>query len=625
LWSDCDGLDDNCDGTADNNYVPTSTSCGVGVCASTGTLTCTAGSEIDSCTEGSETGDDSDCDGLDDDCNGVDDDNYIPTSTSCGVGVCASTGTLTCTAGSEVDSCTAGPTTGDDSDCDGLDDDCDGTADDNYVTTPTSCGTGVCASTGTLTCDAGSEIDSCTEGSETGDDSDCDGLDDNCDGTADENYISTPTSCGVGECASTGTLTCDAGSEEDSCTEGSPETEICTGGLDEDCDGLTDAADPDCGVTACGNGILEYPEQCEDGNTANGDGCSATCTSEPEDSYFDEIIIIDNGDGTYTYQFMKDGVAVIEIINNNGLINLKDFDFEQQQIGGSFKIGLSMDDLILSGTTKSITIPMRNKICSVDDNDFRSGSILGNWGCWFDSDRIIWATHRGNDCRGATSPVQAKDKDGNYLPGYTCQEITIGGQKYAKLSGFAHTTLIADDDEDGDNVPDDEDRCLGTILPESVPTRTLRKRHFANVDTDGIFETRETPGGPIVDSQYDLVDTFGCTCEQILECKPGQNRGEYKFGCSIGTMKVWTNQIGWAPDCQRWEPEHGCWRKYRDGDEKDFLEDTDQAGMPDIIDGDSDNDGVVDDDDDMEEDADEEDTPGHGKPDWWCRKHPSKC
>ncbi|HLD08205.1 MAG TPA: DUF4215 domain-containing protein [Candidatus Peribacterales bacterium] len=33
-------------------------------------------------------------------------------------------------------------------------------------------------------------------------------------------------------------------------------------------------------LSTCGNGIVEAPEVCDDGNTANGDGCSATCTAE---------------------------------------------------------------------------------------------------------------------------------------------------------------------------------------------------------------------------------------------------------------------------------------------------------------------------------------------------------
>lgn len=36
----------------------------------------------------------------------------------------------------------------------------------------------------------------------------------------------------------------------------------------------------DAGVTACGNGALGGTEQCDDGNTANGDGCSSSCRIE---------------------------------------------------------------------------------------------------------------------------------------------------------------------------------------------------------------------------------------------------------------------------------------------------------------------------------------------------------
>jgi cysteine-rich repeat protein len=35
------------------------------------------------------------------------------------------------------------------------------------------------------------------------------------------------------------------------------------------------------GCTSCGNGIVEIGEACDDGNTAPGDGCSATCQPEP--------------------------------------------------------------------------------------------------------------------------------------------------------------------------------------------------------------------------------------------------------------------------------------------------------------------------------------------------------
>ena len=32
---------------------------------------------------------------------------------------------------------------------------------------------------------------------------------------------------------------------------------------------------------ACGNGVLDYTEACDDGNKRNGDGCSSTCVVEP--------------------------------------------------------------------------------------------------------------------------------------------------------------------------------------------------------------------------------------------------------------------------------------------------------------------------------------------------------
>ncbi len=83
------------------------------------------------------------------------------------------------------------------------------------------------------------------------DDSDCDGDDDDCDGTADDDYVETPTSCGVGVCEASGQLECQGGSEVDTCAPGAPGESpemTCDDNLDNDCDGLTDAADADdCG------------------------------------------------------------------------------------------------------------------------------------------------------------------------------------------------------------------------------------------------------------------------------------------------------------------------------------------------------------------------------------------
>ncbi|HWO14661.1 MAG TPA: hypothetical protein VNN80_34400 [Polyangiaceae bacterium] len=76
-------------------------------------------------------------------------------------------------------------------------------------------------------------------------------MDDDCSGGADEDYASTVTSCGVGACAASGLLSCQGGVEVDSCTPGVPlptDTAASGIGVDDDCDGPADEDEP-CDVT----------------------------------------------------------------------------------------------------------------------------------------------------------------------------------------------------------------------------------------------------------------------------------------------------------------------------------------------------------------------------------------
>ena len=237
--TDCDGIDDDCDGSADEHYTATNTSCGTGVCAREGQNICVAGNTQNTCEAGGPTGADDDCNGLDEDCSGTADNNYVPTGTSCGTGVCSSLGLSICVSGSVQDTCVAGNQTGADDNCNGIDENCNGIADDNYQPAPTSCGTGVCATAGQLTCVSGQTQDTCAPTQPTGLDNDCNGIDEDCSGAADNNYVSTGTNCGTGVCAREGQLTCAFGQTQDNCQAGASTNETCNG-LDDDCDGTTD-------------------------------------------------------------------------------------------------------------------------------------------------------------------------------------------------------------------------------------------------------------------------------------------------------------------------------------------------------------------------------------------------
>lgn len=97
-----------------------------------------------------------------------------------------------------------------------------------------------------------------------------------------------------------------------------------------------------------------------------------------------------------------------------------------------------------------------------------------------------------------------------------------------------------------------EQWCASSTVPESVPWVRLLPEHYALVDSDAFFETNTgSRSEPVIeDSTYTLSDTYGCSCERILECKPSARISEeYGFGCTEGTMKDWISQRGWAAYC----------------------------------------------------------------------------
>ena len=96
-------------------------------------------------------------------------------------------------------------------------------------------------------------------------------------------------------------------------------------------------------------------------------------------------------------------------------------------------------------------------------------------------------------------------------------------------------------DADGDGVPDAEDVCPGTVIPEEVPTVRLGVNRFALTNNDTIFDTVAPPGGG-PRSTFTTEDTKGCSCAQIIQML-GLGQGQRNFGCSIGIMQEWINMV----------------------------------------------------------------------------------
>jgi cysteine-rich repeat protein len=86
----------------------------------------------------------------------------------------------------------------------------------------------------------------------------------------------------------------------------SPTLVECNNGLDDDGDNLVDMGDAGCASSGdtiesnCGDGSVRGAEECDDGNTSSGDGCSSTCETEVSASECSDGIDND-ADGSIDY------------------------------------------------------------------------------------------------------------------------------------------------------------------------------------------------------------------------------------------------------------------------------------------------------------------------------------
>ncbi|MFH1532425.1 MAG: MopE-related protein [Pseudomonadota bacterium] len=307
----CDGLDNDCDGVADEDFDDgVLCTVGTGECTTTGISVCTqdgTGTEcnVDPLPPQAEV-----CDGLDNDCDGAADEEY-PLGDPCvvGTGQCLNTGVLECTQDGTGTACSVDPLPAQNELCDGLDNDCDDDVDEVFpLEEPCTVGTGECAQSGVQVCLESGFGTECSADPLAPQAELCDGLDNDCDGAADEDYpVDAPCSVGVGECETQGLLVCaQAGAGTECAAEPlSPQEEVCDG-VDNDCDGGIDedyVVEEPCtaGLGECENqGVL----------VCTSDGLGIECSAAPLPSQEELCDAVDNDcDGETDEDFAPLGVV----------------------------------------------------------------------------------------------------------------------------------------------------------------------------------------------------------------------------------------------------------------------------------------------------------------------------
>jgi cysteine-rich repeat protein len=139
----------------------------------------------------------------------------------------------------------------------------------------------------------------------------------------------------------------------------------------------------------CGNGKVESAEQCDDGNTTSGDGCSATCQTEAPAPDAKAFLYVDtNGDKSIAMSeaadgYVRFGKAFGTSTNSadfdaNGLVDLGDFSYFAKVLSGNQPVIRAFKYVDSSGDMKVTDAEAAAAAVRIDA-DVRSGNIAADF------------------------------------------------------------------------------------------------------------------------------------------------------------------------------------------------------------------------------------------------------
>lgn len=274
----------------------------------------------------------------------------------------------------------------------------------------------------------------------------------------------------------------------------------------------------ECKKAKCGDGAV-YPgvEQCDDGNTKAGDGCSASCLAEPVELALGNGITCVRSSTAASMSEAASGLVKCWGYNEYGALGLGD---TTNRGDSAATVPSKLDPIALGTGRKAVAISARGaSVCAVLDN--------GELKCW------------GNNQKGQLGTGDTKALgDGPEEMGDKLKAVSLGGSKVVAVSAAdSHTCALLD----GGGV-----KCWGSAQhgqlgqdrfedfpsPKDLPTIKLARPKAIAVSASNYLGGGH--GGPARGSSCALLDNGAIQCWGDTELVPHTSVNDIDKSTGIG-------------------------------------------------------------------------------------------